>query len=98
MRNSYGYVKVKIEEPNVWKRKHILEWEKYNREIPKGSYIIFLDNNKMNTDISNLEIVTRSENLILNRKNLRFDDRELTKQAVSLVKLTDKINKLKNGG
>lgn len=41
-------------------------WEKYNGRIPKGYFVIFIDGNKENLDISNLEII--SERLF--RKNI----------------------------
>ena len=38
-----GYLKIKIAEPNVWRFKHIIEWEKYHGEVPEGMLISFKD-------------------------------------------------------
>lgn len=59
--NVDGYVEVKIEEPNKWKLKQRVIWEKEKGPIPKGSSVIFLDGNRFNFDINNLRCVTRAE-------------------------------------
>lgn len=82
-----GYIKVKVAEPNVWRFKHRLIWEAERGPIDSGYKIIFLDNNKLNTDIENLEIVSNSVMSILNRKNLRFDVPEITSVSVTLAKV-----------
>jgi len=97
---SIGYIKVKVGEPNHWKFKHIMEWEKHNGEIPKGSVIIFLDGNVIHTNIENLKMISRSENAIMNRNKLRTNYSELTRTAVLLAKLmrakSERIRKYKN--
>ena len=55
---DYGYIKVKVAEPNKWEFKHHLEWKKHKGPVPKGYKITFLDGNKLNCDISNLTIIT----------------------------------------
>lgn len=42
---------------------HRLEWEKYNGEIQKNCVIHHKDGNKLNWDINNLELLTRSEHI-----------------------------------
>lgn len=42
---------------------HRLQWKKYYGEIPKGLVIHHKDGNKMNWDISNLEILSRSDHV-----------------------------------
>lgn len=37
--NDFGYVKVKVAEPNVWKFKHRIVWELAHGEIPANSVI-----------------------------------------------------------
>ena len=48
----------------------------------------------MNFDIDNLIAVSKSEMLILNNNNLRFEDKELTKVGVNIAKVIDKAKKV----
>lgn len=90
--NSEGYIDVKIADPNRWKAKHVLIWEKHHgRKKPDGHAIIFADGNNRNFDINNLILVTRRELLLLNRQGLIKKDTDLTKAAVNLVKLQIEI-------
>lgn len=95
MVDSGGYVKIKVEEPNVWKCKHNIIWEKHRGVIPKGSIVVFLDGNKRNFEISNLECITKAEHLYLNRHGMRFSDPELMKTAISIAKVECKISERK---
>lgn len=42
---------------------HRLVWEAFKSEIPNGYEINHIDHNKKNNNLSNLELVTHSENL-----------------------------------
>lgn len=42
---------------------HRLQWVKYHGEIPDGYVVHHKDENKLNWDITNLELITRSEHL-----------------------------------
>lgn len=71
-----------------WKLKHVLIWEQYhNQKVPKGHIVIFLDGNKNNFDINNLVCISRRENIKLNQRHLRFNNSELTKTSINIVKL-----------
>lgn len=86
-----GYAVVKVAEPNKWKLKHIAIWESYNGPVPKNHCVIFLDGDIRNFNIDNLALITRAENLYLNRQKLRFNSKELTESAVNIAKLNSKI-------
>jgi hypothetical protein len=86
-----GYAVVKVAEPNKWKLKHIAIWEQYNGPVPKNHCVIFLDGNIRNFNIDNLALITRAENLYLNRQKLRFNSKDLTESAVNIAKLNSKI-------
>lgn len=90
-----GYIEVKVSEPNKWELKHRILYKKYNGNIPDGHVIIFADGNKLNFDKNNLIAISRSENLILNGKSLRFNNQELTKSGILIAKVVDKINERK---
>ena len=91
--DKYGYVQIKVAEPNVWDLKHRVIYREHYGEIPNGHNIIFADGNKMNFDIDNLIAVSKAEMLILNNNNLRFEDKELTKVGVNIAKVIDKAKK-----
>ena len=88
-----GYTEVKIKDPNKWELKHRYVYKKHYGEIPSGYNVIFADKNISNFDIDNLILVSKAEMLMLNREKLIFEDKELTKTGVNIVKL---INKTKN--
>ena len=82
-----GYIEIKVKEPRTWKLKHRVIWEQHYGPLPKNHAIIFLDGNKLNTDISNLKLISRRELLVMNRKNLFSEDAELTDAGSNLAKL-----------
>jgi len=61
-----GYYEIKISEPKKWEASHRTIWKQYYGEIPKGMIIIFKDGNQLNPNISNLEMISRRENLLRN--------------------------------
>lgn len=91
------YVYEKVAEPNVWKMKHILEWERHNGPVPKGKAIIFADGDTTNTDISNLVMVDRSQLAVMNRWNLKGGGKELMETAANTAALKISISKAKKG-
>ena len=90
-----GYIEVKIEDPDVWGLKHRLIYEEHYGEIPAGYSVIFGDGDKLNCDINNLILVSRSELLLMNRNKLIKKDSSLTKTGLNIAKLLDTINKKK---
>lgn len=92
-----GYVRVKAGHPNIWKQKHRAVWEKEKGKIPEGMYVLFLDSNKLNCNIENLALVTKSELLIINKKRLIHNNAELTSTGLNVAKLIDRVNKVKKG-
>lgn len=75
---------------------HKLEWTKYHGEIPKGNVIHHKDENKLNWDISNLELLSRKDHLEHHRKShrrghLKGDNsphRKLSKAEVDYIRHT----------
>ena len=68
--NIYGYIEVKVAEPNKWRAKHHLVWEEHNGPIPKGHIIYFKDGNPQNIDIENLRLVSRKVHAVMNHTGL----------------------------
>lgn len=94
-KKNEAYVYVKVAEPNKWRMKHTIEWEKVNGPIPKGMVIIFLDGDTTNTDISNLQIVSRKVNARINQNHLRYNDADLTMTGINIAKVITKIGEMK---
>ena len=95
--SSDGYVKTKIADPNVWEFKHKLIWAEAHGPIPEKHSIIFADGNKLNLSIDNLLLVSKAELLMLNRKKLISENSELTKTGLNVVKVMNKVYKIKKG-
>jgi len=92
LKKADGYLYVKIGEPNKWRQKHYLVWEKHHGPIPKKHALLFADRDRENTNIDNLILISRHQLLILNKKGLIQDDKDLTKTAVNIAKIYEKIS------
>ncbi|WP_143314245.1 HNH endonuclease signature motif containing protein [Clostridium sp. HBUAS56017] len=90
-----GYVEIKITEPNKWRLKHIVIWERENGPLPKGYALVFADSDKANININNLLLVSRQQLLILNRNKLIKNDSELTRTGVIIADIYQKISQRK---
>lgn len=66
-KNVYGYIEIKITEPDKWKLLHRKIYEENFGAIPRGYIIVFKDGNTLNCTIENLEMISRSENMIRNQ-------------------------------
>ncbi len=93
-REKGGYIHVKIQEGKFqhnWRSKHVLIWEAHNGPIPRGHVVIFGDGNKQNFDINNLILVSRNQLKCLNQQKLIQKDADLTRAAITIVDLQNKI-------
>ena len=61
--NVDGYIEVKVREPNVFKAKHRVLWEKHHGKIPRSHNVQFRDGNRQNIELDNLYLVSRSDQL-----------------------------------
>lgn len=93
--NVDGYTEIKVSEPNIWRRKHDVIYEKYNGKIPPNHVVIFADRDKSNLDINNLVLVSRKQLITLNRNGLIKEDTELTKTGINIANLINKVNEVK---
>lgn len=92
--SKYGYIEVKVAEPNKWRLKQRVVYEEAKGKIPEGCPIIFLDGNKRNFDIDNLRCITRSELLYLNCNGLN-NSNEITGTGILMARLDRAKNKKK---
>ena len=88
-----GYILIKVAEPNVWKLKHRWIYENHHKiKLTSDDVIIFKDGDKTNIHIDNLLRISRTENLKMNKDDLRSIHPEVTEVGVKLAKLLVKID------
>lgn len=88
-----GYHEIKIAK-NTWKLKHHIIWEEAHGKIPTGKRIVFLDGNKNNLVLENLELVEPVELMNLSKTNEWSSDAEITRASIYNRRLKVKIKKL----
>lgn len=64
-RNGYLRISIRNKQYSI----HRLVWETFNQPIPEGYYIDHIDGNKSNNALSNLRLVTQSDNMKNAMKN-----------------------------
>ena len=82
-----GYTLIKTAEPNKWELKHKVIYESKFGKLPEGYIVTFLDGDKSNIEIDNLEAITMAESLELTRSGLRFDDANFTRTGILITKI-----------
>jgi len=91
-----GYTEIKVSEPNKWRLKHRVMYEKYhNVQLNPKQLIIFADKDKSNMSKENLLLVDNSQLLVLNHNKLINEEAELTKVGVNVANLIIKIKESK---
>ncbi len=92
-----GYIWIKIEEPRKWMQKHRYIYEQhYGITLKKGEKVIFLDGNKNNFNINNLQIVSNQEMFFINTNNLYSSNPEITKTGILCHKLITITKEMQN--
>ena len=105
-----GYIEVKItdqfhhpEARKNWRAKHLVIYEKaHNCKVDtKKNCVTFLDGNKRNFDISNLCLISRAENRVLNARikkwNRHSGSSEAGMSGVLIARILIEIRKKKDG-
>lgn len=91
-----GYTLIKTEEPNVFRLKHRILWEQHYGPIPEGCNIQFKDGNPSNISVSNLYLISKSQQL--KEENSMYA--RYPKEVQDLIKLkgalSRQINKVSN--
>lgn len=62
---------IKVAEPNIWKLRAVLVWEKENGPVPKGFVVHHKNENSLEDVIENLCALTRAQHLMAHEKSLR---------------------------
>lgn len=100
---SKPYYWEKVEQPNVWKMKHVLEWERHNGSVPDGCMVTFANGDTLDYRIDNLILETKAQHCVKNRHNIHGYDRESALAAnkiadIKMVVTKTKKRKQKRGG
>ena len=61
--NVYGYIEIKVAEPNVWRLKHRIVWEQHNGAIQTGYNVQFKNHNTQDCRIENLYLISKAEQM-----------------------------------
>lgn len=72
--NVDGYVEIKIAEPNKWRGKHRVIWEREHGEVPEGYSVSFKNGNRQDFSLDNLVLVSRSDLMHQNSLHRYPDD------------------------
>jgi len=90
-----GYVEIKTAEPNVFKLKHRMIWEKVHGEIPKDHVVVFKNMDKEDCRIENLMLISRAELVRLNQSYRSLATPETNETCILMAKIKTKTHKLK---
>ena len=93
--NVDGYRERKVAEPNKWKLVHTIVWEASRGPVPDGHCIIFKDGDRLNCEIDNLLLVSRGEEAVMNKRQLRTPDAQLTETGHNVAQLILAISQAK---
>jgi hypothetical protein len=84
-----GYFEMKMAEGmRKWRLLQRVIWERCNRPIPNNHVVIFLDGNKKNLEITNLAVLSRSDNMKRNSYHQNYP-----KDIQLLIQLKGALNR-----
>lgn len=89
--NVEGYIEVKTAEPKTFELKHRVIWEQHNGPIPEEMLISFIDGNRQNCNINNLEMISKSENAFRNKMQINQYPQAIKPTIKQIAKLKEKI-------
>ena len=93
-----GMVQVKVA-PNKWEYKQRLIYSKYyDVNLTDNDYIVFLDQDRTNFDISNLKKISRHESAIVANQKMFSNNPDITNTGIGVAKLMIKLKEVKSNG
>lgn len=92
-RGGKPYTWQKVAEPNVWKAKHVIEWEEHNGPVPDGYMVTFANGDTLNWHIDNLVLTSRAQHAVKNRHHLRSFDKESAETCNRIADIKIAISK-----
>lgn len=85
----------KVEQPNVWRMKHVLEWERHNGPVPDGCMVTFANGDTLDYRIDNLILETKAQHGVKNRHHIHGYDRESALAANKIADIKMAVSKRK---
>ena len=92
---SHPYYWQKVAEPNVWKMKHVIEWEEHNGPVPEGCMVTFANGDTLDWQIGNLILETKAQHAVKNRHHIYGYDQESALAANKIADIKMAVNKKK---
>jgi len=86
-----GYLWVKVGQPRKWRKKHLVVWEQEHSRLPPGHVILFRDGNRLNCNIDNLALVTKSEHTYIIKTGIKWESPEIFDSLLMTARLRMKI-------
>lgn len=85
--DSQGYLHIKTSDKHRrkadnWELYHRWLWEKKNGKVPDDCYLIFLDNDRKNCDLSNLALIPKAYIAIMMKYQLKSESRQITETSI----------------
>lgn len=93
--HPYYYYWQKVAEPNVWRMKHVIEWEEHNGPVPEGCMVTFANGDTLDWRISNLILETRAQHAVKNRHHIHGYDQESAQAANQIADVKMAVSKAK---
>ena len=87
--STEGYTFVKVGEPNIWKHKTTVVYEKEYGKVPEGYCVVFADQDKTNFNLDNLLLVRNKDKLYAKNRHLLCNNKELTKTGLLIAQLAN---------
>ena len=90
--NEFGFIEVKVKQPDTWKLKHRHIWEEEHGEIPYRHVIIFKDGDKTNCELDNLMMVYQNAVTTVGMRKALTEYPEINEAIYHLTELEVKTN------
>ena len=96
-RNTKDGIIIKVAQPNVWRKKSRVMYEKYhNCKLKNGDYILFLNQDRTDFSKENLFKSSNREQCYLHNWGTFSKNPELTKTGILSARLTIKAKEVEN--
>lgn len=90
-----GYMQRKISDTRCTRRDYVcihhLVWRMHGRSIPRGHALVFIDGNKLNVDINNLQLISRAE--LMRRNTVHRHGPEIAQLSQLIGAIKRQINR-----
>ncbi len=89
-----GYIEIKTADPNQWESLHTVLWQQAHGKIPENHVVAFKNGDKTDIRLENLELLTRAENMCINKlKTSEYsgEARDATRTLGKLIAKTKEV-------